>query len=63
MILCMELNVGKISAQKTILEDRHKDCEKGCLKIMLEMLNLIGYVIKNFSKYHKYPKIEDLTLV
>ena len=42
MILCMELNVEKISAQKTILEDRHKDCEKGYLKIMLEMLNLIG---------------------
>ena len=23
----------------------------------------VRYVIKNISKYHKYPKIEDLTLV
>ena len=35
------INVQKISTQKTILEKRHKDCQKEYLTIIVEMLNPI----------------------
>ena len=38
LILFIMLNVQKVSAQKTILEKRHKDCQKEYLIIMVEML-------------------------
>ena len=45
MILFIMLNVQKASAQKTIYEKRHEGCQKEYLNIMVEMLNLMWYIL------------------